>query len=72
MEKLAHHRNKGEKKMPTGEQVARGHWSTPTTDAIRNSLLAMSLGSSVCHPTSRGQVAGGVVVVVMGAQDMAL
>lgn len=71
MEKLAHHRNNGEK-MPTGEQVARGHWSTPTTDVIRNSLLAMSLGSSVCHPISRGQVAGRVVVVVMGTQDMAL
>lgn len=45
--------------MPTEEQVARGHWSTPTTDVIRNSLLAMSLGPSVCHPISQGQVAGG-------------
>lgn len=71
MEKLAHHRKKG-KKVPTGEQVARGHWSTPTTDVIRDSLLAMSLGFSVRHPISQGQIAGGVEVVVMGAQDMAL
>lgn len=58
--------------MPAGEQVAWGHWSTPTTDVIRNSLPARRLGFSACYPISRGQVAGEVVVAVMGAEDMML
>lgn len=66
MEKLAHHRKKEE--MPTGDQVTWGHWSTPTSDVVRNSLQAGSLGFSVCCPTSQGQVAAGVGVVVMGSR----
>lgn len=70
MVKLAHHRKK--ERMPTGEQVTWGHWSTLTTDVVRTSFRARSLGCSVCHPTSWGQVAEGVVLVVMGLQGMVM
>lgn len=51
MEKLAHHRKKEKKKIANRGTGRLG--STPSTDVIRNSLLAGSPGFSVCHPSHR-------------------
>lgn len=59
MEKLAHHRKRED--MPMGEQVTWGHWSTSTSDVVRNSLGARSLGlSTLPHLTGTGGCRGSV------------